>query len=286
MISAIVSIFLKITPVYLFYVISLPKNAGKVNKKRIPCFYEAAPPIWDCQKYLISDIVINGSKVGRFHMLTSKKIPFFILYFVGSLIITGCLNQKTVEEKMFDVLEKVVAVEKGYEDQQQPLVELEKQEKNIYENLITIGMKDQAQVTKLADEALSIANKRKEHLLQEQKSIEASEREFETLIPLIAKLNNAELEGKADELTKVMKERYEIYRKLSNYYIEGVDLDSELYQLIKDRSGENLESHVSLINKTYDEVLQANDQFNKLTKKYNKMKLNFYKDAGLNVKAK
>jgi hypothetical protein len=219
--------------------------------------------------------------------LIYKKLHILTLYFVGTLIITGCINQKTVEEKMFAVLEKVVGVEKGYEDQQAPLVELEKEEKEIYTQISSLQMNNQDEAERLANQALSSIENRKKHLMEEQRSVEASEREFEKLTPLIDKLNNAKLEEKADELTKVMSERYETHRKLVNFYLEALDLDAGLYNMLKevDRSNEKITSQILLINETYENVLQTNRQFNELTEKFNVAKLSFYKEAGIRVKS-
>ena len=205
-----------------------------------------------------------------------------------SLFITGCFGQKSIEEKIFDVLEKVVAVEKDFEGQQDPLIKLAREEKKLYENILSIATKDQDQVAKLADEAIVIVKKREVHLNEEIKSIEASEREFEKLNPLIGKLNDKELEEQAEELAEVMNKRYEIHRKLANFYLEGLALDTELYNMLKDknRPDENLQGKVILINETYDEVLQANEKFTELTDTYNETKMSFYKVLGLKVSKK
>jgi hypothetical protein len=202
-----------------------------------------------------------------------------------SLLISGCFGQKSAEEKMYEVLENVVAAEKGFENQQDPIVELEKKEKEIYKTIISLGMKEYEQITKLSDEAIEIVAKRKDHMDKEQKSMEASEKEFANIEPIIEKLDDPELQKQAEELSEVMNDRYEIHQKLYDYYLEGLQYDTELYKMFKEKetSIEQLEKKVTLINETYDKVLKANDLFNQLTKKYNETKMSFYKQAGLNV---
>ena len=230
----------------------------------------------------------NCKESGGYQVYISKKIKIITLVFGGSLFLTGCLGQKTVEEKMYDVLEKVVSVEARFEAQQAPLLELEKEEKKLYENMVSIGIKEQEKLNKLADEAIVIVDKRKERIMEEQKSMEASEREFEKLDPLVGKLNDLELEDRVDELSEVMNQRYQIHRKLSEYYLEGLGLDTDLYKMLKseDRPIEKLEKQIILINETYDQVLEANKQFNELTEKYNEKKISLYKEAGLTIQTK
>jgi hypothetical protein len=64
-------------------------------------------------------------------MSFKKKYNFILFIFISVVIFAGCTKEKTPEEKMYTVLEKVVAAEKEFEEQQNPLVTLEKKEKVI-----------------------------------------------------------------------------------------------------------------------------------------------------------
>jgi hypothetical protein len=46
---------------------------------------------------------------------------------------------------------------------------------------------------------------------------------------------------------------------------------------------DKLEAHVADLNTTYQKVLEANEEFNDLTAQYNEKKLEYYKQAGLNL---
>ena len=63
-------------------------------------------------------------------MISRRKIilPFIILVF--STGISGCLQQEKPTEKMYSVLEKIAINEKDFEQAQEPLVQIEKKEKN------------------------------------------------------------------------------------------------------------------------------------------------------------
>jgi hypothetical protein len=219
-------------------------------------------------------------------MLNIKKthvfLPLLIISF--TFLLAGCFGQSS-EEKMFEVLEAVVNQEKGFEDQQQPLVDLEKKEKELYEKIISLGSKEKEQIVKLSDEALTVVSERKEHMENEQKSLKSSREKFETISPIIQELDDKELKNKASDLYEIMSSRYEIHDKLYDYYMKGIQYDKELYNMLKDKEASlgKLDDQVSKINQTYEKVIEANKQFNQKTKKYNETKLDFYKKAGFNV---
>jgi len=217
-------------------------------------------------------------------VLSKRKTVLVLLlsFFVFSL--TGC-NGQAPEERMYTVMESAVKQEKGFEEQQQPLAELEKKEQELYKQMISLQNKENEQVVKLADEALALVSKRKDHIVKEQESIQSSKKKFEDITPLISELKDEELKKLAIELNKTMKKRYEIHNTLCKQYLLGIQYDTELYEQLKakDTSLEKLAEQVTKINETYDKVLKTNDEFNVQTEKYNKEKLEFYKKANLNV---
>lgn len=216
-------------------------------------------------------------------MFTSiKKSSFLLLLAIGSLILSGCVKSTTVDE-IHALLESVVELERPFEEQQDPLVELEKDEKEIYSQIIALGMKEFDKIVSLSNEALQIVEKRREHMELEEESIQASKNEFEKLIPLIDELKDEELKKKANELNETMMERYKTHDTLYDNYIKGLEYDTELYQMFQkeDLSLEQLEGQITKINETYKVVLDSNKTFNEYTKKYNDIKFEFYKQAGI-----
>lgn len=214
-----------------------------------------------------------------------KNISLFFLLIGGVLSLTGCMDRQSPEEKMFSQLEKVVSIEKTFEDQQDPLVQLENEEKTIYEQIISLGMKEYDQIVKLSDEALKIAEKRKEHIDKEKQSIAESKKEFENVSSITEDLKDAELKKQAGDLQETMAKRYEIHEELYKNYTLGLEYDRELYKMLKDKelSFEKLEEQINKVNKVYETVLENNQSFNSQTEKYNKEKMAFYKKAGLKV---
>ncbi|MBT2687854.1 YkyA family protein [Bacillus sp. ISL-47] len=196
------------------------------------------------------------------------------------------MNQPTPEEKMYEILENVVAKEKTFEEQQDPLVNLEKKEKDLYDRIIALGMKEFDEITKLSDEASSIVDQRKDHMEKEQESIQASKVEFETLLPIIEEIEDKKVKEKSKLLYEIMMERYKIHDVLYKDYSKALEYDKELYAMFKkeDLSLEQLEEQISKINDMYEKILASNKQFNEKTEEYNEAKLSFYKEAGLEIK--
>ena len=215
--------------------------------------------------------------------LKKKHYPFILLLLVLIAIFTGCTKEKTPVEKMYTVLEKVVAAEKGFEEQQNPLVTLEKKEKGIYDQIIELGMKEYNQIVKLSDEALLLADQRKEHMEKETESIKQSEKEFKKAAKIKDQFEDKTLTKLANELFEIMMERYRAHDELYADYNEALKNDKELYVMFKNKDLplEELEAQVNKLNETYKKVYDANEKFNMLTEQYNDKKKSFYKKAGL-----
>jgi Putative cell-wall binding lipoprotein len=211
------------------------------------------------------------------------KYRFILLLSVLVVIFAGCTKEKTSVEKMYDILEKVVSAEKEFEEQQNPLVTLEKKEKEIYDQIIKLGMKEYDQIVKLSDEALLLADQRKEHMEKETNSIKESEKEFKKAAIIKDKFEDTALKKLANELYEIMMERYKAHDALNIEYNVALKNDKELYEMFKnkDLSLEDLETQVNKLNETYKRVYTANEKFNMLTEQYNNKKMAFYKQAGL-----
>ncbi|WP_144548740.1 YkyA family protein [Bacillus sp. X1(2014)] len=214
-----------------------------------------------------------------------KKSGFIFIILAMTVIFAGCTKEKTPEEKMYTVLEKVVKAEKVFEEQQNPLVALEKKEKGIYDQIIELGMKEYDQIVKLSDEALLLVNQRKELMDKETNSIKLSEKEFSKAANIKDKFEDPSLKKIANDMYEIMMKRYEAHDVLFTEYNEALKNDKALYDMFKNKNLplEDLESQVNKLNETYKRIYNANEKFNILTEQYNDKKLLFYKQAGLNT---
>ncbi|MFT8323591.1 MAG: YkyA family protein [Bacillus sp. (in: firmicutes)] len=218
-------------------------------------------------------------------MKKAKGIPFIMI--VGlTLLLSGCLNFQTPSEKIYVKLEKVVKAEKEFEEQQEPLVTLEKKEQDLYSQIVALDLDKMDEIKKLSDQALASITKRKDFMDKEEESIKKSKETFETVRKDIEDLEDKKLKAKADELYETMMDRYDVHEKLYGNYSKGLQQDEQLYKLFKEKdlSIDDLESQIKKINDIYAKVLEENKQFNSLTKEYNDLKLAFYKQAGIEIK--
>jgi len=219
-------------------------------------------------------------------LLVKGRSRILLIVVAIIFILSGCAEKKTTIEKMYDVLENVVDKEKVFEQQQEPLVTLEKQEKDVYDQIIKQGMKEYDQIVKLSDEALALADKRKDRLEKETTSLKESEQEFSKVADLKGQLEDPALKELANDLYIIMMKRYEAHRELYKQYSLALQYDKELYQMFKNKNLplEDLEAQINKLNESYKKVYAANEQFNKYTEQYNEKKLTFYKKAGLKTK--
>lgn len=217
-------------------------------------------------------------------MSIRTKSCLALILFAVIMVLTACFHQKTPIEKIYDVLGKVVLAEKGFDQQQDPLVSLEKSEKGIYDKIIGLGMKKYDQIVKLSNEALDIVSKRKEYMEKETASIGESKREFKKLALIKGEIKDPILLKQVNDLYSIMVQRYKAHDTLHNDYLKGANGDEKLYQMFKDKnlSLEKLETQINYLNDTYQKIFDANENFNKLTKRYNDTKLKLYKNSGLN----
>ncbi|WP_042455994.1 YkyA family protein [Neobacillus dielmonensis] len=215
-------------------------------------------------------------------MSAVKQLVIIISLFILFLS-TGCAKKQTPEEEMYTILENVAAKEKTFEEQQKPLTKLEKHEKTLYDQIISLGMKEYDQITKQSDEAITSANKRSELFKKETKSMKDSEQAFKKVKSVKKRIDEPKLRKSADQLYDTMTIRYQAHDSLTNFYMAALKNDIQLYKMFqnKDISAIQLEEQVKKVNLSYEQVYAANDKFNNLTKDYNTQKLSFYKQAGL-----
>ncbi|CAM3691933.1 YkyA family protein [Mesobacillus zeae] len=222
-------------------------------------------------------------------MFIHKKLLMTIMLIaVPALLLSGCIGGQEPAEKVFTQLEQVAEIEKSFEELQDPLVRLEKEEKKIYGRIISTSAKNNEEIIRLTDNALEVAEKREGFIGKEHEIIKKSKKQFGDFEDSIGDLENQELKAEAQKLSERMNERYTSHDELYRSYLEGLKHDRKLYNQLKAKDPQiaKLEEQVNKINAAYKEVFEANERFNAATEKYNKEKLDFYQQAGLEVKQK
>ncbi len=216
-------------------------------------------------------------------MFKNKK-QTVVMLFICSLVLSGCFGPSP-EENIYKTLEEVVSLENTFKKQQQPLLELEKKESDLYNKIMDLGMKEFDQVVTLAKEATTVVEEREEKIQTEYDSIMSSKEKFEAISGEIENIDDETLSASANKLKNTMEDRYQSYETLYENYKTSLSLDKELYTMLQkeDLKIDELETHITKINAAYKAVMEQNEHFNKLTEKYNEQKMDFYKQAELNV---
>lgn len=219
-------------------------------------------------------------------MLNWKKSLIFLIIML--FVLSGCNNEEKTVEGIHKHLEETVLLEKAFENVQQPILDAEKEEQQIYEEIIKLSLEDYDQIKQLATKAITSANNRKKFISEEKSSIELAYKEFKLIEPLIKELKSEDIIKKSEDLLVKMKDRHESYLKLNVAYSKGIEMDIKLYELLqkKDVSITELEEHIDKLNKQYETIMTAKDEFNKETENFNKIKKAFYKVADLDVEIK
>lgn len=211
-----------------------------------------------------------------------KKLP---LLFFGIIFILSACSGESVEEKIHTHLEEAVTLEEDFKAQQSEITDLEKQEQEIYKQIIDLGMDELDKIIELSEEAITIINERKEKLDIEKESITKAEEEFQSIESLLDDLEEETVKTKAEEMFQTMINRYNSYEELYNAYTESLEYEKELYTMLQEKEleQETLNEQIAKINESYEEILSANDQFNEHTIAYNELKQEFYEAANINV---
>ena len=207
------------------------------------------------------------------------------LLLVGVVALLSACSGESIEEQIHTHLEEAVTLEEGFKSQQSEITALEKQEQEIYSQIIDLGMDDLDEITKLSQDALVIIDERKEELIIEKESIASAQEEFQSIEELIEGIEEEALKTKGEEMFQTMTSRYAAYEELYAAYTDSLELEKELYTMLQDEELEQeaLNEHIAKINESYETILAANDQFNEHTIAYNELKKEFYEAADMNV---
>ncbi|MGM8366224.1 YkyA family protein [Virgibacillus sp. W0181] len=215
--------------------------------------------------------------------MVTKRYTFIAI--IGLMLFLSACGQENAIDKMYNHMEETVKLEKGFEEQQSEITKLEEKEKELYNEIIELGMDDFGQIVDLSDEAIDTINKRKEKIDQEKESIQASKEEFLKVEKLIEDLDEEDIKNKAQEMYDEMVTRYESYDEIYSAYTTSLNLEKELYTMLQkeDIEQDELISQITKINESYKKVLEANKQFNEQTVTYNNLKKEFYSMADIEV---
>jgi DNA repair exonuclease SbcCD ATPase subunit len=202
----------------------------------------------------------------------------------GSFALLSACSGESTEEQIHSHLEEAVAQEAEFEEQQGQITDLEQREQELYSEIIQLSMDEFEQIQTLSQEALEVIDERSDKISQERESIESSQETFQMTEELIAELDEG-IQAKGEEMYNVMGNRYAAYYDLFDTYVNSLELERELYEMLQqeDTEQEALNEQINSINESYQSVLGFNEQFNEYTVEYNDLKQEFYNEADINV---
>lgn len=197
--------------------------------------------------------------------------------FTMLLFISAC-GEEDVTEEINAYLEETIDIEKEFEASQEKVFELEKEDEELYKEIIGLGSDDHEKVQTLADQAIDLLDKRSEYLKMEKTSLEDSKATFENIEPLIEKITDEEQQELTKKMYDTMINRYDSYEEVYKNYTDSIRLTKELYTLFKeeDFNQNQVYSVIENVNDSYEDVLEANESFNKETVLYNELKQEYY----------
>ncbi|GEN55472.1 YkyA family protein [Halobacillus faecis] len=214
------------------------------------------------------------------------RVHKLVVLLAVAAFLSACTGQ-SAEEQIYEHLEKAVTLEDAFREQQQPMVDLETEEQQLYEEIINLNMDQFDEIQEKSKQAASIVEERREKLELEKESIDAAKEEFDKIEPLIEDLEeeNTDAKEKAEQLVETMNARYDSYQNLYGAYDEALTMDAKLYEMMQneDLTEEQLQEQIDKINQKYNEVIEHNETFNKHTEEYNTLKKELYEAMELDV---
>lgn len=112
-----------------------------------------------------------------------KRLLTIISIMVLGITLAACNSSDQTKEEIYNHLEEAVKKEKDFHEAQKDLVEVEKEESKLYEQMIEINMEEIDQVKDKAEKAKKLSQDRKEIMENEMESIKAGKEEFDEMVP-------------------------------------------------------------------------------------------------------
>ncbi len=217
--------------------------------------------------------------------MSNHRIVFICIFFMTSLLFIGCHHSP--EEKVYNYLEEGAQVETTFQEESASFIALEKEEVEIYEQMVTLPVEEMEKITTLVEEAISLAEERTQLLEQEKQIMKEAFEQYETAKDAMDELQTVE-ESIVLEMKRWIKERENAYFSLHDRYVEGIEKDIQLYESMtnEELTMEELKEQVQAINDIYEQVEEDQQTFNDATKAFNEVKTELYEELGFQVKMK
>jgi|HigsolmetaAR206D_1030411.scaffolds.fasta_scaffold04738_4 uncharacterized protein (UPF0335 family) len=206
-----------------------------------------------------------------------KKCWLFLAPLCAMVLMAGCSTERDAE-KAYTYLEKSASQEKGFNEQQKPIVEEEEREQMLYDKIMTLNMSQTEEVNTYAQEALEHIDAREKRMEKEKQSIDQAYETFTKAVKYLNRVKNKKALPHAKKMIANMKARHDAFGDLYAAYKQSIALDRELFKMLMDKNltKDALQKQLTKVNQTYHTIENHKDRFNVLTDAFNKEKNSFY----------
>src|SRR5699024_4531618 len=135
-----------------------------------------------------------------------------------TFVLVAC-SEDDVHEEISTHLETTVEIERTFEEHQENIFALEKEDEDIYNEIISLGTNDYERVVSLTEQAIDLLEKREEEIKLEKASLTESREEFEQIEDLLDDITDADEQQQTEKLYETMMNRYQAYDEVYERYL-------------------------------------------------------------------
>lgn len=202
-----------------------------------------------------------------------RKIPLLV---IALLLFTAC-GEKSIHQKIVGHLDDTYEAEMQFTEMQEELLQLETRDLAIYDEIVQLDEVETDKLKQLFTESYELIEEREAYLKLEREALEESEAFFVLIEPYMDEINDENIKELIEKMYETMLERYDVYHEIYEGYMESLQLTESLYeQLENHQSQQILYDLLDEVNESYEQLFKANEQFNRLTKRYNRYKREYY----------
>lgn len=215
--------------------------------------------------------------------MTYRKLAIVGAISVG--LLSGCFDGNT-EENLFVAFENVAKQEKSLFEDTKKLETLEKQEQELYTQIITEGKENNETVAQKIDQAVSNLHEREKILKDEKETLEKAQNKTKLVQSNIEKIEDKKIQKHAKKVAEAYKNRYEAFLEMYKCSVKLITVEKGLYAKLKVKETNLIEisEKVKEVNKLTEEMNKKKEKFNRYTKEYNEEKLALYKKTKIKIK--
>lgn len=207
-----------------------------------------------------------------------KKAYVILCICIMSILVVACSDKGNIEDDIHQTLSDIVSAEKGIDELQQNINTYAENEKDYYDQIISLPVEDHDQLENLIEQAeKELANSEETIKTIQEQLIESKE--------MIALLPEYTDELDSTEKQNAYKDLYDLTDKRANTldmyystYLEALQTSNELYQLIltDGLQANSVYDSIEAVNDIYDHLIEINEEVNTYTSEVNEQKGTFY----------